>query len=355
MKTLIPILILFFYISRTYTQNTVFEFTFENVETPSVDNAVGVPTFSTTAGFHGFFTGLNTTCSGTVSGTLATSKNTWEAGDVFQFDVNTTGFSTLDITACFRISERLNAGKFDVVVNGTDIGDVDLSGATSGTKIVGFSGSLPVSANNSGSVTIQFVKDIALPATGTAIRIDNVILNAAVSLPVKFSDISVETKDKANIIYWKTLSELNNDYFDVERSTDGRSFSSIGRVKGGKDGETERFYHFKDNAPFAGTSYYRIRQVDYDGKSSYSDVVSAINADAINSAVEARIQGDMLKVKSNEHISIILYSMDGRVLGSYQLGSYEEIDISHIPNQIIIAKVLGAGVNPQSFKLSKND
>ncbi|MBC3540965.1 YDG domain-containing protein [Rufibacter sediminis] len=73
---------------------------------------------------------------------------------------------------------------------------------------------------------------------------------------------------------WKTAAEKDNDYFQVERSKDGKSFVSIGRVKGNGNSNVLQSYAFTDASAQAGTVYYRLKQVDFDGKSEYSKVIS---------------------------------------------------------------------------------
>jgi hypothetical protein len=65
---------------------------------------------------------------------------------------------------------------------------------------------------------------------------------------------------------------LNNDHFDIERSADGRSFTKIGRVQGQSTTGIAQNYGFTDAAPLTGNNYYRLAQVDLDGKIIYSQI-----------------------------------------------------------------------------------
>jgi Secretion system C-terminal sorting domain len=75
---------------------------------------------------------------------------------------------------------------------------------------------------------------------------------------------------------FSTESEINNDYFTIERCGDGHSFSPIGQVKGAGTTRVPQQYTFIDGHPLAGKNYYRLRQVDFDGKSTYSPVASVV-------------------------------------------------------------------------------
>lgn len=70
---------------------------------------------------------------------------------------------------------------------------------------------------------------------------------------------------------WTTNSEWNNDYFDIQRSTDAVHFETIGRVAGQGTTSLPTQYHFIDSYPISGSNYYRLQQVDFDGTVTYSD------------------------------------------------------------------------------------
>ena len=65
---------------------------------------------------------------------------------------------------------------------------------------------------------------------------------------------------------------MNNDYFSLEKSRDGLFYSSIGNVPGQGTSFVIQEYRFEDTNPFAGTSYYRLKQVDLDGSFEYSSI-----------------------------------------------------------------------------------
>jgi Secretion system C-terminal sorting domain len=105
---------------------------------------------------------------------------------------------------------------------------------------------------------------ITLQGTGTTSMV----------LPVELTEFNVQPSPIGFDLSWITASENNNDYFSVERSADGRTFESIGQVKGAGTSIVEQSYTFTDKNPLKGYNYYRLNQVDYDGKSEYSPVRS---------------------------------------------------------------------------------
>lgn len=82
------------------------------------------------------------------------------------------------------------------------------------------------------------------------------------------------TKQKASVLLnWQTASEMNNAYFSIERSNNGNNFSEIGKVNSKGTSNQLQEYSFTDGQPFNGQNYYRLQQVDNDGKYTYSKVV----------------------------------------------------------------------------------
>jgi hypothetical protein len=93
------------------------------------------------------------------------------------------------------------------------------------------------------------------------------------TLPVDLLSFVGRTANGINILDWATASELNNAKFEVERSTDGVNFEYIGAVKGNGTTNVRHDYKFADNQPVSGVNYYRLRQIDTDGKYKYSNTI----------------------------------------------------------------------------------
>ncbi len=99
------------------------------------------------------------------------------------------------------------------------------------------------------------------------------------TLPVTLLTFTVEAQAAANLLEWQTATEQNNKGFEVEVSTNGSDFHTIGFVKGNGTTNTEQQYSFIDKTPASGINYYRLKQIDFDGKTEYSKVVSLHNAE----------------------------------------------------------------------------
>ena len=102
--------------------------------------------------------------------------------------------------------------------------------------------------------------------------------DAANPLPVELLSFDANLNDEKVNLDWKTASELNNDFFEVQRSEDGEAWEVIGKVTGNGTINELVNYDFTDQSPLYGESYYRLRQVDFDGQFEYSPIVSIKNA-----------------------------------------------------------------------------
>jgi len=100
-------------------------------------------------------------------------------------------------------------------------------------------------------------------------------------LPVELVAFRGERGEGYNRLFWTTASELNNDYFEVERSATGEEFVSLGRVVGHGTRQVRTEYAWDDGQPLNGKSYYRLKQVDFDGAVTYSGIISVANEWAV--------------------------------------------------------------------------
>ncbi len=97
----------------------------------------------------------------------------------------------------------------------------------------------------------------------------------ALVLPITLTEFNANrTDDKINLA-WKTASERNNHFFEIERSSNSVSWKKIATVQGSGNSDLANRYQFQDNTPANGANYYRLKQVDFDGKFSYSKIALA--------------------------------------------------------------------------------
>jgi uncharacterized repeat protein (TIGR01451 family) len=101
----------------------------------------------------------------------------------------------------------------------------------------------------------------------------DVTVNIIGTLPVTWLSFNGRTERGGNYLTWSTASEVNNDYFEIQRSIDGQSFEVIGYVQGNGTISTQSNYALIDDKPFNGYNYYRLRQVDFDGTDDFSRTI----------------------------------------------------------------------------------
>jgi len=101
------------------------------------------------------------------------------------------------------------------------------------------------------------------------------VASTSVPLPIELVYFKANWINEDIALDWRTASELNNDYFTIERSVDGIEFAELARVKGQGTKPSETTYQYMDEQPLIGRSYYRLRQTDFDNKFTFSNIVMA--------------------------------------------------------------------------------
>lgn len=186
--------------------------------------------------------GGSTTYGPTATGYTVTNDNTYRDYK-FSYD-NVTGVATISVNGT---SVWTYDGPNNRDLYWTGAGDVDLGKSMDG--------------NGSGQAYLNYVKiseDIALPITLT-------YFNAS--------------KDQEGVaLSWGTASEINNNYFTIERSDDAVNFEALAIVEGAGNSNSELTYHYIDSRPILGSiSYYRLKQTDYNGQFEYAEDILAID------------------------------------------------------------------------------
>jgi hypothetical protein len=188
-----------------------------------------------------------------------------------------------------------NAVTIGVIINRTN-NTIELTGAApAGAVDILFQGSIINAIPTSGSFSVTSATPSLVPRVYTLPLVQNggnltiIFSNSVIGdmstcvvsftpLEVSLTSLEAQKSRAGTLVAWATASETNNAGFDIERSTDGTSFEKIGYLKGAGTTTTAHAYKFIDTRPAAGTNYYRLRQIDHDGKFEYSKIVSAAYA-----------------------------------------------------------------------------
>lgn len=142
------------------------------------------------------------------------------------------------------------------------------------------------------------------------------------TVPIKLESFSINLVNNQPLLNWKTVTEINNDYFKIERSNNGYTFQNISKVKGSGTSFELHKYKFTDETKLnRGTYYYRLSQVDFDGERAYFGVKSITiddNYDLIEIFPNPVKSGKILTIQSSREVEkkIIILDESGKIYRS---------------------------------------
>jgi hypothetical protein len=178
------------------------------------------------------------------------------------------------------------------------------------------------------------------------------------ALPIKLIYFNAKLKSEKVDLTWATAAEINNNFFTVERSADGKNFERLLTKPGAGNSTRNLYYSATDENPLTGYSYYRLKQTDYDGKFSYSAVQtikSKGSADDDESAIKIQSIGpnpftESFKVnfmlKEEAIVNIMLINSSGQIVHeeSFQstdgYNTWEFIDQHGLPKGIYFVNLV---------------
>lgn len=186
------------------------------------------------------------------------------------------------------------------------------------------------------------------------------IVGAESTFPVELISFKAKKVEDGVELDWKTASEINNDYFSVERSSDGNVFREIGSMPGNGTSFQTNSYSFIDQAPAPGLNYYRLRQVDFNGNYSVSGMVSVkigtetglVKLYPTSASSEVNIQ---LPVDLEESASVQIIGLDGKRIHSFHSEpgrTLVKIPLDAMSNGIYFVKIV-FGNNTQTLQFVK--
>jgi|GEM_PF-2804514 len=148
------------------------------------------------------------------------------------------------------------------------------------------------------------------------------LLNSCHLLPIELLSFDAKCDASSIKVQWETAAETNNQFFSIERSADGDVFETIGVVNGAGNSNAVLNYTFLDEKPLNGTSYYRLKQTDMDGRFEYFGPVSFTNncssdggstITVFNNPVENELTFQLI-APFDEELYITIYDMCGRTV-----------------------------------------
>jgi hypothetical protein len=232
--------------------------------------------------------GLNSTYSNTLyaGGVLTVTSQATSAAEKTDCSSSVTLSCALPATPSISpTSSTINTGQTVTYTVSNSVSGIlySLTNSTSSTTNyavskwgTGSSLSVPTNAFNTAGTYNVLLNAVSLSGPGCVTNAAALItVNSA--LPVKLLYFTGRYVNNQSQLEWETVTEDNVNYFAVERSDDGRQFTQIGTVKATGNSTAPVKYALTDKTAVMGSAWYRLRTVDIDGKSEYSNVIRIIN------------------------------------------------------------------------------
>jgi hypothetical protein len=153
-------------------------------------------------------------------------------------------------------------------------------------------------------------------ATHTAAQLSTGEVVPTAALPVELLEFKATANSAVKNVdlTWVTASEINNDYFVIERSTDANDWSPLDSVDGAGNSNAVLTYHYPDNNPYSGTSYYRLKQRDFDGTTEYSNI-EVVNFEGL----------EIISLFPNPSQGEVSISIKSSATGTLELKAYDSL------------------------------
>ncbi|MEP6846546.1 MAG: T9SS type A sorting domain-containing protein, partial [Panacibacter sp.] len=168
------------------------------------------------------------------------------------------------------------------------------------------------------------------------------------TLPVTWGEFTAIKQGNTALLKWQTLQEYNTAHFTIERSIDGEHFQQLATVGAAGNSSVSKTYQFIDQLPLNGKGYYRITQVDKDGKFTYSPVrslefllkhVVTITPNPAKDKIAITVSGN------DKALKIYIMDAGGKTVSIFNMqGQYLQLNLPNIAPGVYYVRVTGEGV-----------
>jgi hypothetical protein len=154
-------------------------------------------------------------------------------------------------------------------------------------------------------------------------------------LPVKLLSFTATKIKEQTLLLWSTANEQNSSHFEIERSLDGLSFDILDKIMASGNSKTLINYSFMDKNTALGTNYYRLKQVDLDGKTSYS-AIQFVSFKNVNISIQTTLVKDMIDIKTNDERENTLnfFNTAGQKMLTLKGKGRQLVNVSNFPSGI---------------------
>lgn len=172
-------------------------------------------------------------------------------------------------------------------------------------------------------------------------------LTVDIPLPVQLQSFRVEKADHDVFLDWATATETDCQYFQVEHQTAGQDWFVLGRINAKGNSTVHQAYHFTHRNPSNGLHYYRLLQLDFAGKTTYSPIVSIDFQSGTPIVLSPNpLSGNQLNIRlpaAENTRQMRLYNVQGTLLKSWNVdtsaGEWIQVDISTVPAGLLFLQV----------------
>lgn len=170
---------------------------------------------------------------------------------------------------------------------------------------------------------------------------------SAVVLPINLIHFNADITEENKVdLSWQTAAEINNDNFTVEHSKNRVNWSKVAQIKGAGNSSAVLSYFLTDNNPYSELSYYRLKQTDFDGTTTYSDVKSVVIDEVTNSQIKIypnpTFNTTIVKGNDSELKELAVYDIFGQDITSTVMNhaaintTQISIDLSNVPQGLYL-------------------
>jgi len=224
-------------------------------------------------------------------------------------------------------------------------GNAALTGSGSGARANNFEDAGGATGTPGGGVTVGRFPDGS--ATFRYFQPGEVSPGAENILPVDLLSFDARAKGNQVEILWTTSMELNNSHFEIQHSTDNRTFAIIGKEEGAGNSDVNIDYSFTHDTAANGVNFYRLQQFDFDGQSEYSQVVSVYFGKGTGISIYPNpVQGEVTialgeEFTTNATAEIISQNGNTVLTETFSAKSFtQNMNVSNLPAGVYVLRIV---------------
>ncbi|MEP7372026.1 MAG: zinc-dependent metalloprotease [Chitinophagaceae bacterium] len=237
--------------------------------------------------------------------------------------------------------------------------NAELAGKTPATLRIAKTSAASVAASNI-SNTVLITPTVTTLGSGTTVFTASFtgfsrffLVDAGVALVIELTNFNGKvTNEQNSLLSWTTASEQDNRQFDIEVSRDGLNFVLLGTVASQGNAAHDQYYKYLHAKPQPGTSFYRLKQTDLDGKYTYSKIIALTVSNSLTKASVYPVPAkNLITVNFGELITkadISIFSADMRKVKQESingLSAKKDINISSLPSGVYFIRYISGSTN----------